>query len=166
MEPPCFPFRDFRGLLQHRLDGWCLAEVGLEEAHEVLVGKADGSRIAVEVEQADRIDVAERLAQGDVPVDLVGERVPGEAHHRHAGLADQLHIVPLPPEPARPIAGIHAVGLGVHHRPAVALVVLAGDGIPAEQLAQRLRMPVAVDWRVPLKQEELHAAAETFHERV
>ncbi len=146
MEPPPSRAAILDASFQHGLDamGAC-AELGLEKADQVLVGLADRPRIAVEVEQADRIDVAERLPQRDVPVDLIGERVPGEADHRHAGLADELHVVPLPPQPARPLAGVHAVGLGVHHRPPVALVVLAGDGIPAEQLPERLRMAVAVD---------------------
>src|SRR3712207_491080 len=68
MEPSHFLCRASRGLFQHRLDSLGSAEVSLEEAHEVLIGEADGSRIAVEVEQANRIDVAERLPQRDVPI--------------------------------------------------------------------------------------------------
>ena len=94
-------------LLQHRLDAGVIGE-------------------------ADRVDVAERLPERNVPIDLIRKGVPGEADDRHAAPPDELDVVPLPPEPARPLPRIHAVGLSVHHRSSVALVILARDRIPAE----------------------------------
>ena len=115
---------------------------GLVAMHvdQMLVGQrrpAAGSRLRSN--RPDRVDLSGRPRQRDVPVDLVGQAVPGEADQRHAGLPDQLDIVPLPPEPARRIRRVDAVGLGVHHRAPVALPILAGDHVPAEQLAQRAR---------------------------
>src|SRR6185369_5932944 len=45
---------------------------------QLLVGLADVADLAVEVEQAERIDVAVLLPERGVPIDLVGQAVPGE----------------------------------------------------------------------------------------
>src|SRR5688572_12442773 len=46
---------------------------------QLLIGLADVADLAVHVEQAERIDVAVLLAERGVPVDLVNQRIPGEA---------------------------------------------------------------------------------------
>src|SRR3990170_1132941 len=46
---------------------------------QLLVGLADVADLAVRVEQAERIDIAVLLAQRGVPVELVDQRIPGEA---------------------------------------------------------------------------------------
>src|SRR5207253_4103271 len=54
---------------------------------QLLVSAADIADLAVEVEQAERIYVAVLLAERGVPVDLVGQAVPGEADGRDADVA-------------------------------------------------------------------------------
>src|SRR3954453_11903853 len=44
---------------------------------QLLVGLADIADLAVEIEQPKRVDVAVLLAKRGIPVDLVGEAVPG-----------------------------------------------------------------------------------------
>src|SRR5215208_2594875 len=132
-------------LLQHALEKWVLVHLGGKETNQVLVGLADRSGVSVEVYQPHGVDVAQRLPEGDVPVDLIGERRPGEAHDRHARSANELNVVPLPPQPSRTLAGVQAVGLRMHHRAPVTVVVLARDGIPAEQLTEGLWAAGAVD---------------------
>src|SRR4051794_35179656 len=51
-------------------------------ADQALVGSADISNVPVEVIEAERVDVSVLLAKRGVPVDLVGQRIPGEADGR------------------------------------------------------------------------------------
>src|SRR5215207_11687801 len=99
MLPPRAGGRQRLGLTQHGLKRWLLAELGIEQVDEVLIGLADRARVAVQIEETDRVDVAEGFPERDVPVDLIGERVPREADDRHAALTDKLHVVPLAPQP-------------------------------------------------------------------
>src|SRR3954447_6654179 len=61
---------------------------------QLLVGLADVADVTVEVEQPERIDVAILLAKRGVPVDLVGQRIPGEADRRDADVAQPQHVRP------------------------------------------------------------------------
>ena len=107
---------------------------------QLLVGLADVADLAVEVEQAERIDVAVLLAKRGVPVDLVGQRVPGEADGRDADVAQAQDVGPFLPQPFDRFVAVRAfpqVGLGVHHRQPVAVVILPRDLGVAEGLAGR-----------------------------
>src|SRR5690242_10313003 len=66
---------------------------------QLLVGAADVADLAVEVEQPERIDVAVLLAKRRVPVDLVGEAVPGEADGRDTDVAKAEDVGPFLPQP-------------------------------------------------------------------
>ena len=86
---------------------------------QLLVGLADVADLAVEVEQPERIDVAVLLAQRGVPVDLVGQAIPGEADGRDADVAQAQHVGPFLPQPFDGFVAVRAlpqVGLGMHHR--------------------------------------------------
>src|SRR3954452_2611987 len=96
--------REPPGRAQHGLNRWVLAEFGIEQADEVPIGLADRTRVAGQIKKNDRVDVAEGFPERDVPVDLIGERVPGEADDWHAALADKLHVMPLSPQPTRRFA--------------------------------------------------------------
>jgi hypothetical protein len=88
---------DIAGVAQHDLDRWVAVHLGPEQTDEVPVSQTHRPEIAVEVEQSYRTNVPERLAERDIPIDLVGERIPSEAHDRHSGAADELNVVPLTP---------------------------------------------------------------------
>src|SRR3954470_24773954 len=66
---------------------------------QLLVGLADVADLAVEVEQAERVDVAVLLAERGIPVDLIGEAVPGEADGRDSDVAQAQHVGPFLPQP-------------------------------------------------------------------
>ena len=84
------------GTVRHTLDaGKHLAPV----ADQLLVGLADVADVAVEIVQAERVDVAVLLAQRGVPVDLVGQRIPGEADGRDADVAQAQDVGPFLPQP-------------------------------------------------------------------
>ena len=106
---------------------------------ELLVGQAHGPDVAVQVVEAQRVHAVVGFAQGGVPVHLVGEGVPGEAHDGHAVVAHAQHVGPLFPEPMHGFVAVGAlpkVGFGVHHGQAVALVVLVGNGVVAKYFAR------------------------------
>src|SRR5205823_13519211 len=99
------------------------------DALDVRVG--DGARVAIEIEEADRIDDAARVREHDVPIDLIDEAVPSESDDGHAALAHQLHVVPLSPEPRGAATRVDAVRLRVHERAAVTLPILRCDDEPS-----------------------------------
>ena len=104
----------------------------------MLVCPADIADPAVEVEQAERVHIAVLFAQRSVPVDLVGQAIPGEAHGRDAHVAQAQDVGPFLPQPFNRLVAVRTlpeVGLGVHHRQAIAVVILPRDLGVAEGLA-------------------------------
>ena len=97
---------------------------------KMFVRSPDRVDVAVQVVQAERVDYAVLVTQGGVPVDLIRERVPRESRFRNAGVAHAQDIGLLLPESldrlviARPFLN---VGLRVHDRQPVAVVVLPDD---------------------------------------
>src|SRR4051812_18191459 len=86
---------------------------------QLLVGAADVPDVAVEIVEPERIDVTVLLAKRRVPIDLVGQRIPGEADGRDADVPDPEDVGPFLPQPLhRFLAGLALlhVGLGVHDR--------------------------------------------------
>ena len=71
--------------------------------NEALVFGAYFSFLALQVEEAHRMDAVVLHAQGNVPVDLVREAIPGEAHDRHAVLAQAQKRIPFFPQPLQPL---------------------------------------------------------------
>src|SRR5258705_9450175 len=106
---------------------------------QLLVSLADVADLAVEIEQAERIDVAVLLAERGVPVDLVGQAVPGEADGRDADVPEAQDVGPFLPQPFDRLVAVRAlpqIGFGVHHRQAVAVVILPRDLGITERLAR------------------------------
>src|SRR5215207_8237632 len=83
MVSPQFAAGELPCIRQHRFDGRIPREVRLEQSYEVFIGLSDRPWIAVQVEESDGAHVAERLPERDVPIHLVGQRVPREADDRH-----------------------------------------------------------------------------------
>src|SRR4051812_20076463 len=98
--------------------------------NESLACAPDRPNVAVQIIETKRVDVAVLLAKRAVPVDLIRQRIPGEAHNRHAAAADPQDVGPLLPEPVHGLVAVRTlaeVRLRVHDRQLVALVVLPGD---------------------------------------
>src|SRR4051794_38915780 len=113
--------------------------------NELLVCAPDRPNVAVEIIKTKRVDVAVLLAKGAVPVDLVRQRVPREAHDRHARVTHAQNIGPFLPEPVDSLVAVRPlaeVRLGVHHRQLVALVVLLRDLGIAEHLTGSTRAAI------------------------
>src|SRR3954452_25404759 len=107
--------------------------------NELLIRASNRPDVAVQIIEAKRVDVAVLLAKGAVPIDLVRQRVPGEAHNRHAAVAHAQDVGPLLPEPVHSLVAVRTlaeVRLRVHDRQLVALVVLPRDLTIAEHLAR------------------------------
>src|SRR5918997_6464824 len=103
----------------HRRSRQDVAPVG----DQLLVGPADVADFAVDIEQAERIDIAVLLAQRGVPVDLVNQRIPGEANGGDADVAQPQHVGPFLPQPLDRFVAVRTlpqVRFGVHDRNAVA----------------------------------------------
>src|SRR6476646_8685039 len=66
---------------------------------QLLIGLADVADLAVEIEQPERVDVAVLLAERRVPIDLVGQAVPGESDGRYADVAQAQNVGPFLPQP-------------------------------------------------------------------
>src|SRR3954454_8592813 len=64
-------------------------------ADQLTVELPDWPDLALEVVQAQRVDVPGVLTEHAVPVDLVGQAVPGEADQRDAVLLEAHHVGPL-----------------------------------------------------------------------
>src|SRR3954468_5284581 len=75
---------------------------------QLLVRLADVPDLAVEVEEAKRIDVAVLLAERSIPVDLVGKAVPGEPDSRDADVAQPQHVRPFLPQPFHGFVAVRA----------------------------------------------------------
>ena len=73
--------------------------------------------------------------QQRVPVHLVGQAVPGEADDRNAVLLQPHHVRPLLPQPGGGPLRIGQVGFRVHDGQMVAVEILPGDHVIAEDLA-------------------------------
>src|SRR5438067_13208991 len=86
---------------------------------QMFVSLRDGARIAIEVEQAHGEYISRRAPQADIPVNLILQAIPGKSDDRHSVLANQLHVMPLSPKPARRLSRIGTVGFSVHDRPVV-----------------------------------------------
>src|SRR5690349_4304984 len=113
---------------------------------QLLVSSPDVADLAVEVEQPERIDVAVLLAKRGVPVDLVGKAVPGEADRWDSDVAQAKDVGPFLPQPLHRLVAMRAfpqVRLCVHHRQAVAIVILARDLGVTKRLPRRDRVPVS-----------------------
>src|SRR3546814_20470710 len=70
------------------------------------------------------------LTKRGVPVDLIGERVPGKTYCRDADIAQTENIGPLLPKPVDrfiAIGAFLAVGLRMHDWHTVAAIILTGD---------------------------------------
>src|SRR5215213_1952306 len=107
--------------------------------NELLIRASNRPDVAVQIIEAKRVDVAVLLAKGAVPIDLVRQRVPGEAHNRHAAVSHAQDVGPLLPEPVHSLVAVRTlaeVRLRVHNRQLVALVVLPRDLAIAEYLAR------------------------------
>src|SRR4051794_36449804 len=66
---------------------------------ELSVGLGDGAGVAIEVVQAAGVDGVVVLAEGGVPVHLIGEAVPGEADDGDAVALEGVHVDPFFFEP-------------------------------------------------------------------
>src|SRR4051794_19702445 len=75
---------------------------------QLLVGLADVADLAVEVEEAERVHIAVLLAKRGVPVDLVGQRIPGEAYGRNAHVAQAKNVRPFFPQPLDRFVAVRA----------------------------------------------------------
>src|SRR5947209_3730623 len=73
---------------------------------QVAVGHADRPDVAVEIVEPERVYCAAVLAQGDGPIHLIREAVPGEADDWHALVSDQQHVVPLLAQPVRRLVAV------------------------------------------------------------
>ena len=80
------------------------------------------------------------FSEGGVPIDLIRERVPGKAHDGNAIVPDAQDVRPFLPKPLRRFVArrpFGKIGLSMHHRQFVAIVVLIGEFVVAEHLAGR-----------------------------
>src|SRR3546814_20114961 len=68
---------------------------------QFLVSAAHSADVAVKIIQPQWIDVAVLLTKRGVPVDLIGERVPGKTYCRDADIAQTENIGPFIPKQAR-----------------------------------------------------------------
>ena len=91
------------GTAQLAVGHYCNLAVFLEQH---FVGFGYGAGLAVEVEEAAGVHGAHFALQALVPVNLVDERVPGEAKHGHALLAHSQNVDPLLPEPGGASLGV------------------------------------------------------------
>src|SRR5918995_5324231 len=114
---------------------------------QLLVGRGDGSGPPPEIVESERVDHASLEYERTIPVHLVDEREPGETKDWNPLLAQVAHIEELLPQPARGFVGTatNVVRLGVHHRTAVALKILAGDDRPTEHLPRWPNLPARCD---------------------
>src|SRR5256885_5715407 len=104
---------------------------------QLLIRTADRSDLTIKVEQSNGPNMVVSLAQGGVPINLVGQRVPSEADDRHTIVADAQHIRPLFPEPVYrllPGGTLDDVGFSVHDRQPIAIMILARDFAVAKNL--------------------------------
>ena len=114
-------------------------------AYQPFVGATDVPDVAIEVVKAERVHIAVLLSERRVPVDLVGQRVPGEADGRDTDVPQAKDVGPFLPQPVHQLVADRAfdeVRFRVHDRQAVAVVILPGDLGVAEDLPRRRRVPV------------------------
>src|SRR5436309_1352303 len=62
---------------------------------EFPVGFPDGTNLPIEIVQPKRVHVSVVLAQGGVPIHLIGKAVPGKAQQRDSVLFEAVDIRPL-----------------------------------------------------------------------
>ena len=78
------------------------------------------------------------LAKGDVPVHLIGQRIPSETNDWDSLVSDSKDIGPLFPQPIDALltsGTLHQIGFGVHHRQQIAIVILDRDFVIAKDFA-------------------------------
>src|ERR687894_1817119 len=88
------------------------------------------------------------LTERSVPVDLIGERIPGEADDGNAAIADPQNVGPFLPQPSRSFLScgtLCEICLCVHDGQAIPFVILPCDLGVSEDLSGRPSLPVRRD---------------------
>src|SRR5215213_783350 len=112
---------------------------------ELLVGRPDRAGSTAEVINPEGVDYILVVAKRRVPVDLVGQRVPGEADDGHTTVAHAHDVRPFLPQPIHrldPIRSLAQIGLGVHYGQAISVVVLPRDLAVPKYFARGARATV------------------------
>ena len=130
------------GSVRHTL---CVGRTSAPSLDQLLIGLADGPDIAIQIVQAEWIHAAVLFTQSRIPIDLIRQRVPGEADDRNAAVPDPQDVGPFLPQPGGRLITVGTlcqVRLGVHDRKAIAVVVLPRDLCVSEHFARRPGPPV------------------------
>src|SRR5215207_488434 len=105
---------------------------------DLLVSHSDRSDTSAKIVHPHGVQVVALIAQRVLPVDLVGERIPGEPHDRNSCRTHREDVRPLRVQPLhREMA--HAVRLAVEDRHPIALMVLRGQPPEAHRQGARAR---------------------------
>src|SRR5207249_11990093 len=83
----------------------------------------------VEIVKTQRVRSTIFLSQVSVPIDLVGQLIPGKPDDRNTVISDTKHICPFLPKPINRLVAVRPlveISLSVHHGNAKAVVVLPG----------------------------------------
>src|SRR6185369_12531727 len=93
---------------------------------ELFISLANRPDVAIEIIEAERVDVAILLSKGRIPINLIGQRIPCETNDRYSINARLQNVCPLLPQPENGFVAAGAlpkVCFGMHNGQAISLEV-------------------------------------------